>query len=302
MGTSSSYGGPGDRTPLLPTWALPPDGTETLAPETPAAPPEAITPDGGVPTEPSPDAQPPQQTPPEEVPPSTGTAPASRVWTSARSSLTRALSSRSTSAYRRAARNYVRASRASGRAAGGATAGRRAVAALGGFISSAASRGFDAALAGIGLTRIVGRDVTEVLAAIVNALSPDGVTKEEVAARRAVSDTLKGLYEQLIDDGRDLSALESMSREDAAAAIVTCVESYIFNRWLGDLGIKIEEQAISASEAVILEREIKDFIHATVTLDLTRVDVLTLDWQGGQGQRFVENIYRDAYTLFGGEA
>jgi len=159
-----------------------------------------------------------------------------------------------------------------------------------------------AALASLGLARVVGRDVNEVLAAIVNALTPDGVTKEEVAARKAVSDTLERLYERFIDEGRDLSALESMTREDAADAIASCVEAYIFNRWLGDLGLKIEERAVSASEAVTLEREIREFIHATVTLDLTNINVLTLDWGGEQGRSFVENIYRDAYSLFGGEA
>lgn len=154
----------------------------------------------------------------------------------------------------------------------------------------------------MGLQAVVGRDVNEVLAAIAGILAPDGATKEEAAARDAISETLQNLFERFMDEGRDLTALENMTREDIAAAIETCIGSYIYNRWLGDLGIKIEEHAITATEAVRLEREMREFVRETVRLDMSRVDVLTLDWQSQAGQLFVDNIYRDAYSLFGGEA
>ncbi|OWY71558.1 hypothetical protein B7486_07675 [cyanobacterium TDX16] len=195
----------------------------------------------------------------------------------------------------------MRAARGSGRAAGGSVAGKRTVSAFGGFLSAAAGKGLNAAFATIGLTGFAGRDVNEVLAAIGNAIAPDGATKEEVAARQALNDTLEHLYERFLDEGRDLTALEAMAPTDVTSAMAFYLEAYIYNRWLGDLGVKIEERAVSPSEAVSLEREMRQFIHETVTLDMRAVNPLTLDWRGQAGQQFIDNIYRDAYSLFGGE-
>jgi len=93
-----------------------------------------------------------------------------------------------------------------------------------------------------------------------------------------------------------------MTPNDIAAAIESCVEAYVYNRWLGDLGVKIEERAVSPTDACRMEREMRDFIRETVRFDMSRVSVMTLDWRGEAGRQFVENIYRDAYSLFGGEA
>ncbi len=296
MGTSSSYGGPRDATPLLPAWALPPQGA---APAAPLQTPEPLVPPGAPPLQ-----RPPipvtQNTPATPSVPPTAPLPTG-TWTSARGSFTRALSSRTPASFQRAARDYVRAARGSGRAAGSAVSGKRSVAAFGSFLSAAVGQGLRTALENIGLANVVGRDVNEVLAAISNALAPDGVTKEEVAARQAVNDALEVLYERFLEDGRDLAALEAMTPEDIAAAIETCVEAYVYNRWLGDLGVKIEERAVSPSEAVALEREMQEFIREAVQFDLSQVDVMALDWRGEPGRQFVDRIYRDAYSLFGGD-
>lgn len=298
MGTSSSYGGPGDRTPLLPAWALPPSGG--AAPVPPAPPPQEPPAAQPLPTAPpTGEPQNPQPTPtltPLAAPSPTGT------WTNARRSFTSAVTSGTRASFRRAARDYVRAARGSGRASSSAGGGKRATAALGGFLSTAAGQGLGTALASVGLAAVVGRDVNEVLAAITNSLAPDGASKEEVAARQAIAETLERLYERFLNEGRDLTALETMAPADIAGAIAACVEAYVYNRWLGDLGLRIEQRTVTASEAVRLEREMREFIHVTVTVDMSRVDVMTLDWRGDSGRQFVENIYRDAYSLFGGEA
>ncbi len=79
------------------------------------------------------------------------------------------------------------------------------------------------------------------------------------------------------------------------------VASYIYNRWLGDLGVKIEEKAISPQEAVRVERRMKDFIRDAVKLDLQRKDPLKIDWRGTEGKDLINRIYNDAYAVVGGE-
>lgn len=310
MGTSSSYGGPSDKTPLLPAWALPPAAPEEPPPpdeqpeDTGPADDEAEQdgePPAGADTAAEPAADNPAENPkPVAVPPvvaPTGT------WKSARIGFGKAVAFRTPQSFRKAARAYARASRGSGSGAAGARSGKRATAALGGFLSAAAGQGgLQRALEGLGFGGVVGRDVNEVLAAISNALAPDGATKEEAAARDAVNEAIESLYERFLSEGRDLSALETMTPADIAASVAACVEAYVYNRWLGDLGVRIEQKAVSAAEAVRIERDVRAFIHETVRLDMTRVDVMTLDWRGEPGRLFVETIYRDAYALFGGEA
>jgi len=311
MGTSSSYGGPSDRTPLLPAWALPPAAPQPEEPPPPDEPPdddgqaddETGQDDGpppGTDTDTEPAADNPAENPrPAVMPPAvapTGT------WKSARIGFGKAVASRTPQSFRKAARAYARAARGSGSGAASARSGKRATAALGGFLSAATGQGgLQRALEGLGLGGVVGRDVNEVLAAISNALAPDGATKEEAAAREAVNEAIEGLYERFLSEGRDLSALETMGPADIAASVAACVEAYVYNRWLGDLGVRIEQKAVSAAEAVRIERDVRAFIHETVRLDMSRVDVMTLDWRGEPGRLFVETIYRDAYALFGGE-
>ena len=139
------------------------------------------------------------------------------------------------------------------------------------------------------------------LAAIANALAPDGATQEEAVARQAVNETLAYLYERYgLADG-DLTKLDAMDRAGVAEAVGVSVTAYIYHRWVQELGRKIEENSVSAQDAVRLERDVRAFIAETVLLDMTRVDPVTLDWGGPAGQRFVEQIYADAYAMLEGE-
>jgi len=45
--------------------------------------------------------------------------------------------------------------------------------------------------------------------------------------------------------------------------------------------------------------EVKQFIAGVVALDFEGVDVVSLNWQGAEGRRFVEKIYESAYSLLG---
>ena len=312
MGPSSSYGGPSDKTPLLPAWALPPALLPPGEPPPPDEEPEGTEPpadqvgqDGESPAGAGTNADPAGDNPVENPrPPAVPSVVApTGTWKNARIGFGKAVASRTPQSFRHAARAYARASRASGSGAAGAKTAKRATAALGGFLAAAAGPGgLQRALENLGLGRVVGRDVNEVLAAILNALAPDGATKEEAAARDAVNEAIEILFERFLNEGRDLSALETMTPADIAASVAACVEAYVYNRWLGDLGVRIEEKAVSAAEAVRTERDVRAFIHETVRLDLSRVDVMKLDWWGEPGRLFVETIYRDAYALFGGEA
>jgi hypothetical protein len=88
-----------------------------------------------------------------------------------------------------------------------------------------------------------------------------------------------------------------MDATSVREAIEASVASYIYHRWLQELGIRIEHNTITASQAVRLEQQVKEYVEETVKLDFRDIEVLTLDWHGAQAAQLVERIYMDAYSL-----
>lgn len=286
MGTSRSYGGPGDSTPLLPPWALNP---EQPTPSPDAAPPEphddAESDDGGETGEAAP------QTP--------GVAPVQPVqrWRSARTAFRKAVESSSRDNWRTAARRYVSARGGSRTAAGTSTAGRRATAGVASFLGNVRSRGLNETLRRLGLDRVIGADALTVVTAVANAIAPSGGSADDAVARQSTTEVLAWLYDKYATTDDGLLRLERLEEAEVAETITESVTRYIFNRWLEELGKKIEEKAISPDQAVTVERDILDFIRESVKLDFAGQPLLTLDWQSTSAAQLIEKIYGDAFRM-----
>ena len=149
----------------------------------------------------------------------------------------------------------------------------------------------------VGLEGIVGQKVDVVLATVINAITPPGTTNDEAVARRAASETLRELFEKHGVEQLGVEALNAMKPADVSDTIELSVAAYVYQRWLFDLSKKIEAHAISVSEAVRLERDVKVFVKSLVKLKLNGNQALQLDWKGSRGARFVREIYEAAYRL-----
>ncbi len=275
MGTSRSYDGPGDRPPLLPAWA-----TSGGGPDGPPGPP---APDEPPPVPPAP--------PPVPLP--------GRPWQQAKASLTRYASGTSTgrAGLSRAGRDYVSARGGARAAAGAAAAGRASVGRAGRFYGAlAGGGGLARALAALGILGLAGRPAEEVFAAIADALAPDGATLEEAAARRAVNESLAQLFEDRLEAG-GLESLERMSAADVAGAVQNMIAAYVYHRWLEELGLSLERGAVSAAEAVQMEREMRAYVRDLVRLEIPADSALGTDWAGTEGQAVVQRLFEDAYSL-----
>lgn len=288
MGTSKSYDGPKDRTPLLPPWAFPDVGD--------GAEPSPESPDGSLPNE----DQPPEKPPVEQ--PSLPTEPLQAIpgnsWRSAKISLGRTVTGGgSRAALAGSGRKYVGALGGARRASSTSRAGRAFTARLGQFLSSVGSRGLNETLQSFGLSSFIGKDSESIFTAISNALAPAGSSREEAIARRAVNEALEVLYEQVILADGDLSNLDQMGTQEIAQALQASVSSYIYQRWLAELEIVLEKKAVSASQAVRYERDMWVYIQECVELDMQGIDVLSMDWNGQAGQQFIDKIFTEAYRI-----
>jgi hypothetical protein len=315
VGTSKSYGGPSDKTPLLPDWAFsPPEDEEPPPEENLEQQNESLDTDeepiDELESESDSEEENNEESGEDDGPGSQkgGDDPgvlgqASSFprgsWKSAKTLYGKAVKNNGDSrSFRKAARSYVRAHGGPRNAARTATSGRSATARLGGFLADVANRGLNAALDGLNLSAVVGKDPRTVFAAIANAIAPDGASPEQAVAREAVDDVLANLYQRFVVEEGDLSRLNALTGEDVSKAMLDSVTSYIYHRWLQELGRQIEEKSLSSSQAVRLEREAKLFVRESVALDLSGKDLLSLNW-ATDGHALVERIYREAYSLFG---
>ena len=159
------------------------------------------------------------------------------------------------------------------------------------------NQGAEAAVRALGLTSFAGKSAAQVFAEIANLLAPSGATLEEAAARCALDDALFSLYERYdLEDG-NLSRLDAMDADAIRDAIQATIDSYIFHRWLQELSDRIEANAISADQALQLEREVRSYVRDAVSLDLAGVDVLTMNWNSAAANGIVERIYQEAFSL-----
>ena len=284
MGTSKSYGGPGNKSPLLPPWA---DGNSSPLPNPSADP--------SVPSPGNPVVNPTNLTPINHVliPQRTNWVATSRHFRSfvqggGGASLGKALSS------------YTKSKGGARQSSRSARAGRASTARLGSFLSNVATGGIRAATDGLGLaTTIIGMPIDLALGAILDAIAPDGATPDDSAARRAINATLDEIYERFeLGDG-DLSKLDAIDSGTAKELIVYSVTSYIFEKFLQDLEYCFDEGNIAVDEVIRLEREVHPYIQEKVKQELLQqqIDILTINWSGIQGQQFCDDIYSQAYSL-----
>ena len=274
MGTSKSYGGPQGPQPLLPPWAQNPDDTN---PPTRELPPQDSEPSVVLAT------------------PSLQSLPGN--WRAAKSSITRLVGNHSKTDIRRAATAHIRSHGGSQNAARSAVSIGHSSRMLAAFIGDVSRKGLDSTLRSIGLQECIGKSTEFVLAKVLDYLAPSGDTNEEADARRAILDTLSELYDRLDLSIDGLSKLNALSENDLKSALLTCIGSYIFVRWIQELGISIESKKISESQALSLEREMKAYIKERVAYDFGSRSLTDMDFLSKEGRLLVDNILLTAYQL-----
>ncbi len=247
MGTSGSSGGPGGRTPLVPSWlGDAPGGPLPGAPD--GAPPDGEE-QGGDP-----------QHPPAPLPPIPGAPPPARFQSARRSFSGFAGSGGSDGpALRRAVGHYVRSGTGGTRNATRrmAVSSRAASSALGVFRGMRRD-GVGATLRRLNLSDLVGRPVADIFLGLTDIICPDGGSIDEGIARDAWIETVAGLDELGVEQMTDLT-LDQM-QEVFLSFVAHTIEGRLFQ----DIGVN--GIAIAADLATIeaFETQLRSYIRRSV--------------------------------------
>ena len=282
MGTSSAFGGPAGRTPLVPSWlGMGGDGGTT---------PDRVSPDGS-PTGGSTPAVPP--VPPERTPiPPPGST---TRFVAARNNFSRFAGSggRDHASLGRAVSHYVGTSSGGAKAAAARMGSSHAAGArLLGFLSDAVARGASEALRALNLGALAGRPIEEIFLGLADYVCPDGGTIDEGIAREAFIETIVDLAAAGITD------LDGLTVDQMQAVFEIYATNAIEARLCNDIGAKTITLPSDAREASRVQAQLHDFIQRGVADALTaaRADAeipLTPDRVLG----FVARIYEQAFGI-----
>ncbi|PKD39586.1 hypothetical protein U737_13205 [Methylomonas sp. LW13] len=280
MGTSTSYGGPGGGTPLVPTWLGDADGREA-----------PVTPPAGT------DSPPPADSAGSPIPPKRppiGEAADPQRFSGARNNFTRFAGSGGSdrASLGRAVSKYVSASTGGARlAAQRMGASRTAGARLLGFLSDVQARGVREALRALDLESLAGRPITEIFVGLADYICPGAGTVDEGIAREAYIETIVELASEGLTD------LSTFTPDQMQTVFELYATHAIEARICNDIGTKVVTMPADAKVALRVEKQLRDFIRGGVSDALTRAYVDSPNLTIEKIQSFVDSIYESAFSI-----
>jgi len=266
MGTSSSFGGPKGKSPLLPPWATSPDNSNNDNDQ---------------------DDQESSNDPTENA--------VSGDYSGAKRSLSRFSNDQPGYTVKNASRSYVKSLGGAKKASLSSSSGKRAVSSFGGFLGNVARGGIEKTLTDLGLQDLIGKSANVIFASIADAIAPIGSTNEEADARQAIIDTLDKLYDKYDLDDNNIQKLDSLNESDIGDALLDSIKAYIYERWLQELSLCIEKNSLTPGEALKKESDMKEHIISSVEYDFEDRNLLNMDFTKGEGKDLIENIFQEAY-------
>ncbi|ASA23372.1 hypothetical protein [Paenibacillus donghaensis] len=267
MGTSSIYGGPNDRNPLLPEGFnddLDNDQESKADDENSNNPEKEDTPVKG-------------------------------SWQETKKAMSQYITGSSNSRGR-VVSNYVKASGGSRAASNQAISGKSSTVQLGRLLLSISQIGILRTFEKLHIDYI-GKSIETLLSEIVNLISPNSDTKEDIIARNATIEVQCMIYEFIEENQMDITSLDRMNEVIFDEIMRSYVSTYIFERMLNDLQSRFERYADNAQIALQKEKEIREYVKVSVEIKFDDIKMSKLDYNDKSIDSIIGNLYRECYEV-----
>lgn len=195
-----------------------------------------------------------------------------------------------------ALRQYVRARGGASNASKAAMTGKGTTKSLGGFLAGVARQGVRATFEAIGLGHLVGRPLVEVVVSVIDFIAPVGSTLDDAISRRAANATLKEIV-AIYNLEDNFQNLDNITADGVREAIVISVGNHIYERFLLLVQKALEQAEINKKDVLRVERQTKTYIRRRLQIDLSEYDVLNLDWNSGQGKQVIDQVFLEAHEI-----
>lgn len=144
----------------------------------------------------------------------------------------------------------------------------------------------------------IGKNVKEVLSGLVNVISGNSESKEDIVARSASSEAISELYGIIVENDDDIESLQRIDENIFGKIIEVFMSEYIFGRVMTDLQSRFEQYENNPKEAVKKERELKDYIKAKVELRLKEVKPESQDYHSSNISEEIDNLFKTCFSAF----
>lgn len=167
------------------------------------------------------------------------------------------------------ARQYVRASGGTKTILTRAKSGISSGNALIGLFNSLVSVGLKQTLNDLQV-QYNGKGVNELMSKLINVVSPNSVTKEDIVARIATQDAFAQIYEYIERNEMDADCLDKMPADLVNISMCTYLEAYIWGLMLKDLKSRIEIYERSPDKAEEIEKDLRNYIKGKVEVEFNK--------------------------------
>lgn len=172
---------------------------------------------------------------------------------------------------------------------------RQSTARLADFLGNAAASGVPEALRSIGLERLAGRPMGEVLRGMTDFICPAGGSIDESIAREAFIETLAKLAESGITN------LETLTAEQMQTVLEMNIALAIEARICNDIGLNAVALPSSPEEALAIQEQLFEYVDGSVA-DVFSAAPLGQGLTSAQVQVEIDRIYTQAFGVLQGLA
>ena len=185
-----------------------------------------------------------------------------------------------------------------GQLGSGATA-RKAAQRLGGFLSSVARDGLDAALRSNGLEDLLGKSVRETVLGIVALCGGTDGDQDSVDARNALSETMDTLCKGANTTDELGACFEAQVNANALGKLMMIYfGNYLYQQFCRVFFAQLVKKHGDQRAASFLGA-IKDVIKSSLENETVDMNLATIDWFGNEGKRIAKTIMQNTLAVYG---
>ena len=161
---------------------------------------------------------------------------------------------------------YVKAAGGAHKMAAQLTSGIRTGGNIASFFSNIRTDGFDITLHNLGI-QFLGKNIKEVFSKLIDVLSPESDTKEDIVAKEASQAALSMIYDYVEMNDMNMESLNNIPLELMNEALCEYIGSHIWITMMKDLGSRFEKYISDSHKAYLMECELKDMIMGIVKVE-----------------------------------
>lgn len=192
----------------------------------------------------------------------------------------------------RALSRYIKAHGGSKSISRSSSGGVITIIGLGNFIKDASNQGFQETLDNYKID-YHNKSTKEVLNDLINIIAPPPNTKEDSIARKALILTMEILYDLLEKEEVDMDSIDKLDASTLNIIIPVYIENYIYQKLINDLGSRIETSSKTSSDAVRIEKDLKEYIHSKVEIAFKERDITNYEFS----RQAITSLFNQCYTV-----